>query len=209
MRRAGRQERTRWGFLVALAALALLGASMAMPWWTYKFSTGPQAPPGGPQPENETFVERERLDFYPYRTQGHSNNTTAGDVARVVRVLGHLVLAPAAILGLVALVEFPVPLPLSTRWITLPLLPVGFLSTLGALLWSWFRIPPLLATATVDRVFTTHPVADGFVQTWLFLGWVAAGLALLGFPAVFAFKYQAGATDPTVIEHFRKAPRRP
>ncbi|MBI2078321.1 MAG: hypothetical protein HYT80_08150 [Euryarchaeota archaeon] len=201
-----RHERTVWGFVVALVVAGLLGVSLTLPWWTYTFSTGPQTIPGGPQPTDDARIERERLDVYPYRTEGHSNNTTAADVADRVQLLGNLVVASLATAGLIALLEMPVPFPVSTRRVTLVLGVVGPVLALAALVYAWFWIPELLATAQVDRPYTTRELPDGFHQTWLNWGWAVCFVAALVYPAVFAFKFQAGATDPTVIETFRTNP---
>ena len=203
IRGTGSHDRTTWGFVCCLVVIGLLALSLTVPWWVYKFSTGPRAPPGGPQPENETFEERERLEFFPYRTDGRSNNTTAADVQEVTRNLGHLVLAPLIITALVALAELPIPIPFSTRWFTLVLVPIAFVSAAGALVYSWFQIPPLLEAAGVAQVFTTRSLVGGYVQTWMYWGWPLAAVAAGILPAIFAFKYQAGATDPTVIEAYR------
>jgi hypothetical protein len=199
-----RHERTPWGFVCCVIVIGLLVTSLFLPWWTYKYSTGVKTPPGGLQGGNDTRVQREHYVAYPYRTEGRSNNTTAADVQQNVQRLGWLVTGSLVAAGLIAILEVPLPFFFSTRIPTLALCVLGFLFALASLVYGWFEVPGLLSAAGVDGPFTTKPLPQGFVQTWLEPGWVAAFIGLLGYPPVFLFKYQAGATDPTVIESFQK-----
>src|SRR4051794_18289721 len=66
---AGREA--SWGALfLVVVAIALVGASFALPWWSYDSSTGRQTPAGGPQDPSDTRVERRSHDVYPLRQTG-------------------------------------------------------------------------------------------------------------------------------------------
>ena len=194
-------DRSLWVFALVLIVLALIGASWALSWFTFKFSTGPQTPPGGPQDENGTRIERSRLEFLPYRAVGNATqNQTAQDVA----VLGHLVATATGLCFLMAVLEVPFQLPFSTRLFTLGASTISFLALVGALVWSFFRFPAEFTSYGVTGVYSTHELPNGYVQTWLEWGWLAAVLACVGLVAIFGFKYQVGATDPTMVEELGK-----
>lgn len=186
---------------MALAAIGLLGVAFTSAWFHYDFTTGRQTPPGGPQPEEVTGIERDGLDFYATQWQGDiepSDPEMAQDALTVVRYgLG----GAAGALALVVLAEIPGIASILRRRVSLALIGLALagLATVAVATWLW--LPGSMAGYGVDSPYTAFlSEPNGYTHTSLDWGWYATALAGCAVFATGLFKFQAGPVDPDIIE---------
>lgn len=187
--------------LVALVALGLLGAAYVGPWFEYDFSTGRQTPPDGPQPEEETGVERSEMDFYATHWEGDVEPSDEALAERTVWLITNGILVAGIALALVVLGEVPgisyvIRRPVSLVFIAVALAAVA---AVAVLTWSW--LPESMAGHGVDSQYTSHlEEPSGYTHSTMAWGWYSIALAGCAVFAAGLFKFQAGAADPHLVE---------
>jgi hypothetical protein len=206
-----------WTTIAPLVVLVLLlAASAAVPWFLFEFSSGtrnPDAEPG--QPANETGLHKEEIRFYPFRVDGDTNETFNQTAHDETRVMGILWAAGLGAGGLAILVELVAGDRRWSRGVTVGLAAVAAVAVLGAILWTWFMVPPVLADRGVDRFFTNRRVDDGggFIRTSPGWGLIAAAVSIIAALTTMATKYAGGITDVDEVERISRsgsgAPRKP
>lgn len=198
-------ERSTGTLLLALCAAALLGVSVASPWFHYESSTGRQTPPGGFQDPSDTGAVRHQLTMEPYAQSGDVEPTHPGDAKQWRSLIGALVAGAAGCLALVALGGVPLLSRAMPRRLSLALSTLGALATLAALFVGWAWLPLTLDGYGVDGPFASRLLEDGYIRTSLGWGWAAAGLALPLTAGAFLFQFQAGSNDPRQVEAYARA----
>jgi hypothetical protein len=190
------------GLLLALLAVGLVAGSAVLSWWSYDSSTGRKTAPGGPQDPSDTRVERHSRDFGPFWQRGDAEPSDAGGAAFGTLVLGVAVaVAGAGLLlalsseGLRFAAAFP-------RAVSLAAALVGVAGLLAALAWTWLALPATMSGQGVEGAFTDRLLENNYVRTTLGPGWVLAALAIPAALGSFAFRFQAGAHDPSAVEAY-------
>lgn len=196
------REPSRGATLMAILAIALVGASFALPWWSYDSSTGRKTTEGGPQDPEDTRVEKHSLDYLPFRQEGDQQPSDPDGARQGALLLG--IAASVAAGGLVLFLLFEAvrlarPFP---RGLSLLASVLAVLGIAAALCLAAFVLPATMAGEGVEGAFTDRLLDDWYISTTLGLGWVAAALALPVALAALAFRYQAGSHDPAAIEAY-------
>lgn len=196
------REPSRGAVLMALLAVGLVGASFALPWWSYDSSTGRKTAEGGPQDPEDTRVERHSLDYLPFRQEGDQQPSDAEGARQGVLRLG--IAASVAGGGLVLFLLFEAlrylrPFP---RGASLAVSTLSVLGIAGGLLHAAFVLPLTMRGDGVHGPFTDSLLDTHYIHTTLGLGWVAAALALPVALGALAFRFQAGSHDPAAVEAY-------
>lgn len=202
-------SRSVWTLATSALVLACLAASLFLPWWTYRFSSGSSSSPAGPQGDNDSTVRREHISFQPFQVQGNATEAERDASRGEVELLGWLVAAATALTAAALGLEAAFGPRDWTRWLVPPFALISCLFLLAGLVLVWFQLPEALSGRGVDGAFTSKHVGTGFVRTnvdWGFLiGGAAAGLEA----ALAALKLGSGSVDLTAIEKYRTGePRR-
>jgi hypothetical protein len=184
-----------------LLVIVFQAVALDLPWYTFTHSTGRTLPPE--YPSKETGENVSRRDYYPYSLRGDVNQTERADAATVVRDLGVLASVPLVFAVVALVVEALWGGHDWARWPGMALSVLGLGVTVAALLYMWFFVPPTLAQQGVHHVFVNHAVKDGYIRSSLGWGWVVSALALMGYLAHFAFRYQQGSFDLSFVERLR------
>lgn len=191
-------ERSTGNLLLVLAAGGLLGASFAVPWFTYDHSTGRRAPEGGFHDPEVDGVVRTHWEAGPSGTAGDGAPDDQGRVDAAVQRIAWGLFAAFGLLALAALGELPGLSRILVRPVGLALGALAFGAIAYALYVGWYVLPGTYGHG-VEGPFTSFLDDSGYTMTRIGGGWVLAALAL---PAVFGgllLKFQAGAPDPTVV----------
>lgn len=192
-------ERSLGSLLLALLAVGLIGASLALPWFSYDHSSGRRTPEGGFHGANETGVEHSSFDASAWSYEGDAQPDSPARASAVLRALAVCLLGAAALLVLAALGELPRIERLLPRRAVLTLHVLAFLGLGAALALAWFALPDVLASRGVDGPFTSFLDDDGYTHTTLRAGWAVAALAAPAVVGAFLSKFQAGAPDATAV----------
>lgn len=192
-------ERSMGSLVLAVVAVGLIGASLALPWFSYDHSSGRRTPEGGFHPANETGVIRTSFDTTARSYEGDFAPDSTAQTKSTLNGLSIALFAAGGLLVLAALGELPGIERLLVRPVVLGLHVAAF-AAVGVALWlGWFAVPELLASRGVDSPFTSFLDSDGYTQTTLRIGWVLAAFALPAVFGAFLFKFQAGAPDATAV----------
>lgn len=196
------REPSRGAVLMAVLAVALVGASFALPWWSYDSSTGRKTAEGGPQDPDDTRVERHSLDYMPFRQEGDQQASDPAAAKQGALLLG--VAASVAAGGLVLFLLFEAvrvarPFP---RGLSLAVSVLAVLGLAAGLYLAAVVLPATMAGEGVEGAFTDKLLDPWYIRTTLGLGWAAAALALPVALAALAFRYQAGSHDPAAVEAY-------
>ncbi len=196
------EERSGGALWMCLAALALLGAAFLLPWFSHDSSSGRRTAPGGLADPDDPQVERHEVDYLAFRFGGDVSPDQREDAERDVLWIGVGVSVAAVAAGVVALAEVPRRWRLLRREAVLSLLGLAAALLIAALAVAWFLLPGTLDGT--DGPFSYRKLPDGYERTTLGLGWAAAALAVPALLGAFAFKFQAGAHDPAIVEAYAK-----
>ena len=196
------REPSRGAVLMAFLAVGLLGASFALPWWSYDSSTGRKTPDGGPQDPDDTRVEKHSVDYLPFRLEGDQQPSDREGAEQGVLQLG--IAASVAGGGMVLFllfeaVRFLRPFP---RGLSLLVSGLAVLGLLAGLAIAFVVLPLTMSGDGVRWAFTDRLLESWYIHTTLGLGWVAAALGLPAALAALAFRFQAGSHDPAAIEAY-------
>jgi hypothetical protein len=204
-------ERSLGSALMAVAAVALLGASLAYAWLDYDHSSGRQTPPGGPQDPDDTRVDKQHIDFRPFAQQSRQERggqpqgepvpaTDPALAAETVAWMGYAVVAGMGVMALMALGEIPGIHRVIPRRAGLALGALGALATGTALALCWVRLPQSLAGYGVTWPFSYFLTDTGYTRTTLDWGWAAAAFALPCALGAILFKFQAGSSSQALSD---------
>src|SRR5262245_49523388 len=109
-------ERSRATFFLAVVAIALLGVSLAVPWFVYSSSTGRKTAPGGPQDPDDLQIERHDARFAAFAVTGDATPTHAAAADAAVQQIGVALAVALGAFALVLLAELPFLWRLMPRW---------------------------------------------------------------------------------------------
>lgn len=187
---------------MAFLAVGLVGASFALPWWSFDSSTGRKTAEGGPQDPADTRVEKHSLDYLPFRLEGDQQPSDPEGAEQGVLRLGIAASVAGGGMALFLLFEafrFLRPFP---RGLSLLVSALAVLGLGAGLAVAAFALPATMAGNGVDGAFTDRLLDPHYIRTTLGLGWVAAALALPVALGALAFRFQAGSHDPAAIEAY-------
>lgn len=203
-------ERSPGAAVMALVAIALLGASFAFPWFEYDYNSGRQTPPGGPQEESDKHIEERHIEYAPNQKSGTSSTDGVRTGAatptdpqladQAVQRVAWALLAGIVILALMALGEIRIIHKVIRRRVGLALGTLALVPIVAALWIAWFDMPASLAGYGVTWPFTYTLQDDGYTRTTLDWGWALAALAFPAALAAILFKFQAGSADAALVE---------
>jgi hypothetical protein len=198
-------ERSKGSLVMALVVVGLLSWSLFFPWYSYDYSSGRRTPPGGPQEENDTRVIKHEIDFYPDSWQGDIEPSDASAAQDYVARIHWSVWVALVAAILVAVGELPYAARVLVRPVSLSLYGLSFAAIGFALYVTWYQLPDTMSGYGVTGAWTYFlQEPDGYTRTNIARGWAAAAIALGFLIAGFLFKFQAGDTDSTSVEQYRK-----
>lgn len=193
-------ERSYTTLALALVAAGVLAAAFFAPWLSYDYSSGRRTAEGGFHDPADTRIERHNVDFYLTHTDGDVEPTDPATADRLS--LAMAVASGVAVAGFVLMVlgELPWIGRRISRGVSLGACVVSFAGVAAALTIAWVWLPDTLSGYGIEGPFHYEQLDPGYIRTTIGLGWVVAlGCIPFGLGAL-AFKYQAGSTDPSVIE---------
>jgi hypothetical protein len=198
-------ERSTGTLLLALLGAVLAASALGLSWFTYDASSGRQTPAGGFQDPSDTGVVRHSVTMAPYKTTGDIQPDQPAKAKQLVQAMGIAQSIGAGLLALVALCSVPRISRLMPRLLNLAITVLAGLGIGTALALAWFWLPQTMAN--VEGPFTAKLVGDTYIRTGLLEGFAVAALALPAAAGAFLFQFQAGSSDPSMVEAYSQGAR--
>jgi len=141
----------------------------------------------------------------PWSVQGDEPASDPAQARTLTTVLAWLLVAGIGLLAIAAIAGIPRVCRLVPRRVALAAAALGSLASMAALVVAWSALPSTLAGYGVTGPFSAALVGDTYVRSTLEYGWVAAALGVLAGIVAFALQFQAGSSDPALVESIAHA----
>lgn len=196
-------ERSRGAFILAVLGAAIVSASFFAPWLSYDYSSGRRTPEGGYHDPNDTGLIRHEIDFGTNSIDGNAPPTDPDGADRLVLLIAIGAAVGVAGFAIMAIGELPFVHRFVPRGVSLACCIASILGVTFAMVVTWVYLPNTLSGYGIRGPFHYEQLDPGYIRTTLNLGWFAVFCSTPFALGAFAFKFQAGSTDPTIIERFR------
>lgn len=193
------RERSVASAVVAALALAALGASLTLPWFTYDHSTGRQTPEGGFHDPAEDGVVRSHHEAGPGGTAGDAAAADAASAEGVLLALRTFLVIAATGFLVVLLAPWRGLERILVRPIVLAAAGLATAAALAAVALLWSAYPDAFLGSPQAGPFLDRLDGSGYTRTALGWGWVLGALAVPAGVASFLLRFQAGSTDPALV----------